>query len=207
MADLQPTIPAIYFDFDGVLVDSEPLHFDCWNWALAELECRLEWGDFQRHCIGLSDDDMPTWLAAHFDQPFAAQDFAALVPRKRERFAQRIVADPPMCPGLPDLIWRVARGWPVALVTSSARSEVEPVLVQTGVRDAFRVCIFGEDVKRHKPHPDPYLRAQAELDVVGGVALEDSEAGRNSALRAGLTVLTVSSPRAVEQLLRAHLAI
>ena len=54
---------AILFDFDGVLLDSEPLHFACWRQVLLPLGIELDWETYRDHCIGVADRDMVEFLA------------------------------------------------------------------------------------------------------------------------------------------------
>lgn len=86
---------------------------------------------------------------------------------------------------------RSYRPW---LVTSSARSDVEPVLRAAGVLQCFEAVVFDEDVKRHKPAPDPYLFAASLLGVKTGLVFEDSDAGIASAQEAGFAVIPVADP-------------
>ena len=89
----------------------------------------------------------------------------------------------------------------LAVVSSSLRSEVEPLLAQTGVLSSLDTLVCGDDVQRHKPDPEPYLLALERLSR-GGKAIhprnclvfEDSEAGVAAARAAGMTVFQVSAP-------------
>src|SRR5581483_6383312 len=65
---------AILFDFDGVLIDSEPLHFACWAEVLAPLGVRLEWEFYSRHCIGIDDREMLRMMATRSDPPRAWEE-------------------------------------------------------------------------------------------------------------------------------------
>lgn len=189
---------AIYFDVDGVLFDSEPLHLACWNVVLEPFGIQLDWAIFKRKCVGIADQAMPQWLASYAGDLRLEADFAAQVPAKQAHFAQRILADLPLSPGLLELVERLSRRWPLAVVTSSSQSEIEPVLIAAGLRDLFSAAVFAEDVSAHKPDPEPYLLAQSRLNTLGGLAVEDSTSGRESARRAGLEVLPIDFPHQVE---------
>jgi HAD superfamily hydrolase (TIGR01509 family) len=87
------------------------------------------------------------------------------------------------------------------VVTASSRPDIEPLLVAGGIAGHFDALVCGKEAGRHKPAPDPYLRAAALLDVKKPLVVEDSEAGMASARAAGFEVLAVetaaSMPEAV----------
>lgn len=88
----------------------------------------------------------------------------------------------------------------LGLVTSSERSEVEPILKAAGVWERFEALVFGEDVERRKPAPDPYLLVANRMGIVTGLVFEDSAAGMASAAQAGFTVIPVTEPKDLAKL-------
>jgi HAD superfamily hydrolase (TIGR01509 family) len=88
--------------------------------------------------------------------------------------------------------------FPLALVTSSPRIEVDAILAFTGLLRHFRVIVSREDVQRPKPDAEPYLLAQERLGIQGGFAFEDSESGIQSASSAGLHAVRVADPSKLE---------
>jgi HAD superfamily hydrolase (TIGR01509 family) len=100
----------------------------------------------------------------------------------------------PLQPGAAALLAALdAAGVPYALVTASSRAIMDAVLKVTGLTFAVTVC--GEDVRRAKPDPEPYLLAAARLGVppAGCVVLEDSPTGIAAARAAGCRVIAVPS--------------
>ena len=95
----------------------------------------------------------------------------------------------------------------LAVVTSSGQSEVEPILRHAGIHDFFRAVVYGGDVKKLKPAPDPYLLAVKKLGVRSALVVEDSDAGEASARAAGLDVLRVQSPEEMPELLRERITL
>jgi HAD superfamily hydrolase (TIGR01509 family) len=71
---------------------------------------------------------------------------------------------------------------------------VEPVLRTAGIFECFDAVVFGDDVERHKPAPDPYLLLGSLLDVKTGLVFEDSDAGIASAQEAGFVVIPIGDP-------------
>jgi HAD superfamily hydrolase (TIGR01509 family) len=184
---------AALFDLDGLLVDSEPLWF--------EVECAVmarlggPWGPAdQAALIGGSLDRTVTYLLAR-----AAQS-ARASPQEVARWlldgmtGLMLARGLPVKPGARELLAEVAgAGIPHALVTSSARQIMQAALAATGMK--FPVTVCGEDVRRTKPDPEPYLLAAARLGVPPGrcVVLEDSPSGAAAARAAGCPVIAVPS--------------
>ncbi len=189
---------AILFDFDGTLVDSEPIHYECWQDVLTPFGIKLTWDEYARNCIGVSDRAMIQQLASEVGVDFDA--LYAQYPRKKELLRDRMLASPPMA----DLVRDFLLGFdqlPIGLVTSSYRIEVEPVLEALSVRHRFVASVFGDEVKNLKPHPEPYLLAAERLGVKRPLVFEDSEAGLASARAAGFTAIRVEHPTDLPSLL------
>jgi len=198
VTDLDPRPPrrpaalrAVLFDMDGLLVDSEPLWFEVERTVMARLGG--QWGKAdQQALIGGSLDRTVSWLLAK-----------AAVPASRDDVARWLVAEMaaligarglPLQPGAGPLLAGLdAVGVPCALVTASSRAIMEAVLKVTAL--SFRVTICGEDVRRGKPDPEPYMLAADRLGVptAGCVVLEDSPTGIEAARAAGCPVIAVPS--------------
>lgn len=191
---------AILFDFDGVIVDSEPVHYACWCEVLKPYGFDLDWDTYARNCIGVSDRKMLEQFAA--DAGLDLDMLLAEYPRKKELFRSRIENADVLHPDTLDLL-RSLDGYRLAVVSSSARTEVEPSLVRYGIRDRFEALVCGWEAARLKPAPDPYLKA---AELLGGVnralVVEDSEAGEQSGRAAGFDVLRVASASEVAGRLR-----
>ena len=200
-----PRFDSILFDFDGVLVDSEPLHCASWGEVLAPFGITLEWEDYRAQYLGIDDRDMIRRLAAEARPPLDWQILWAQYPEKKELF-QRRMEQPPFPPGLPLLLDSLRNGYKMAVVSSSARSEIEPPLVAGGLRDYFAALVTAGDAPRHKPAPDPYLLAAQLLGAHTPLVVEDSPAGIASGRAAGFEVLAVKSAAGMPDLLRSRLS-
>lgn len=194
---------ALLFDFDGVLVDSEPLHYRCWCEVLKPFGLDLDWDTYAKSCIGVADREMIHQFAANLGLPF--DDLWAQYPRKKELFRSRNVTEVQFYPETLDLIRDLARQYKLAVVSSSARVEIEPVIVRAGIRNCFHAMVCGSEVRRLKPAPDPYLRAAELLDASAPLVIEDSEAGELSGRAAGFDVLRLRDAHELSTALRAKL--
>ena len=197
---------AILFDFDGVLVDSEPVHFECWREILKPFGLVLDWPTYRDQGIGVSDRQLLALLCRQVDPPLNVDVLVAEYPRKKALFRTRMLECHPFSADVLDLISQLSRHR-LGVVTSSGRTEVEPVLTAAGIREAFEVAVYGGDVRRLKPAPDPYLLAVQRLSVSTALVIEDSDAGEASARAAGLDVLRIQHQHEMAALVRARLGL
>ncbi len=195
---------AILFDFDGVLVDSEPIHYECWRQVLNPFGIGLDWAVYHRTFIGVSDRTMLDALAPLARPPVTGDDLIALYPAKKELFRSRILDRTPLSSGLLELLPELS-DFRLAVVTSSGKTEVKPVLDACGIAPFLSAAVFGDDVREHKPSPEPYRRAASLLGITRALVVEDSEAGVASGKAAGFDVLRIPDPHQMTTLLRRQL--
>jgi len=184
---------SILFDFDGVLADSEPVHFECWTAILGPLGIPLTWEAYCAECIGITDRAMLEVLARQKDPPHDVEDLWQYYPRKKALFREKAYANPPIPEATRALI-RTLSNYRLGVVSSSGRAEVEPVLERAGIRGCFETLVTGEDVANRKPHPEPYLLAAERLGVRRPLVVEDSDPGVAAGRAAGFSVLHLKSP-------------
>jgi beta-phosphoglucomutase len=196
---------AILFDFDGVLADTEPVHWRCWNEILKPFSIQLTWEAFERECIGVSDHALIERLASQRQPPIPFDDLWSRYPTKKELFRTRIADAPPFVAETVAVVRELSESYKLAVVTSSARIEIEPALLHGGIRACFHELVCGKEVEHLKPAPDAYLKAAEILGARKPLVIEDSDSGVASARAAGFEVLRISDvqdvARAVRELL------
>ncbi len=197
---------AILFDFDGVICDTEPVHWACWAGVLAPLGVTLEWEYYRDLCIGIDDREMLRMMAAKSDPPRDWESLWAQYPAKRDLFRARMMDSPPFPPGLGEFLAGLRGAYKTAVVTSSGRAEIEPLLESGGLTRYFDTLVCAGDTPRHKPAPDPYLLAAGRLEARTALVVEDSDAGIASGRAAGFEVLAVKSPADVPELVARRLS-
>ncbi len=193
---------AVLFDFDGVLADTEPVHWKCWRDILAPLGIRLEWDWYAENCIGLSERAMMEALLKLSAKPGSTVDeLLALYPLKKKAFREAGLREPIISDELLVAI-KSLNGTPMAVVTSSGRTEIEPILQRYNLLAEMETCVYGDDVPALKPDPAPYRIAKERLGVSDALVFEDSEAGIQSATAAGCQVVRVAHAADLPRLMR-----
>lgn len=170
-------------------MDSEPVHYACWLEVLQPFGITLDWDDYCQRCIGISDRAMIALLCEQAAPPLPFDCLWAEYPRKKELVRDRLISGGVLAEAAVDLIRALRDQYLIGVVTSSGKREVETVLEAAGVLSLLHTAVYGEDVVRHKPAPDPYLLALERLRVSRALVIEDSQAGLESARSAGLDVL------------------
>ena len=197
-------IQAVFFDFDGTLVDSEPLHYDCWMLAVRPFGGGMDWPEYNARFTGRTDFRAGQTLLREAGHDPTDATVREVLESKRRAFNSRFQQELSIEPDLIEWITQPSNILLLAVVSSSHRPEVEPLLDQEGILSRLAVTVCGDEVKRHKPHPEPYRLAYERLAKTNGqiqiencLAIEDSEAGAGSAQAAGMKVRKVSAPSEV----------
>jgi beta-phosphoglucomutase len=195
----------ILFDFNGVLVDDEPIHLEMFQRVLAEEGIGLTSEDYFQHYLGFDDRQcFAAVLAAAGETPTVPR-LMRLIARKAAYYQERVHAGGyPLFPGAAELVGgAAAAGLMLGVVSGALREEVDGALRQAGLAGCFKVLVTAEDVAAGKPDPEGYRRALEALNVLPPLperllhphevlAVEDSPAGLAAAGGAGLLTLGVA---------------
>ena len=192
---------AIIFDFDGVIANSEPLHFRAYRDILAEEGIALTEASYYADYLGFDDVGAFAAVAAAHQRTWNAAQIANLVARKAvvlEGLERNVSV---LFPGAADAVRRAAARMPVAIASGARGEEIRRLLAREGLLGCFTAIIAAEDAPVSKPAPDPYLRALARLAPALGdrlrasdcIAIEDSHWGLESARAAGLRTVAVTN--------------
>lgn len=175
---------AVLFDLDGTLIDTERIGAASWDHAGAELGVVVPEA-VKRRMVGRTLPDIEGIVR----EGMPGADTARLLERANHHYHRLVTeAAPPVKPGARELIgWLRERGVPMAVATSSRRSQAEDKLVRAGLRDYFEVLVCGDEIGRGKPDPEIFQTAAERLGVVAGVCVifEDSGPGIEAAERSG----------------------
>jgi HAD superfamily hydrolase (TIGR01509 family) len=189
---------SILFDFDGVLADTEPIHYQCWLEILAPYGIEPTWDFYQRECIGISD----RLMVERISTPALFDLIWPKYADKQALFRHKLTLKSPFLAETEALIADLSPHYKLAVVSSSGRTEIEPPLERAGLRSHFDAMVCGKEAGNLKPSPDPYLRAAELLAATKPLVVEDSAAGEASGRAAGFEVLRVTSAESVPSELR-----
>ncbi|HVK57983.1 MAG TPA: HAD family phosphatase [Candidatus Kapabacteria bacterium] len=194
---------AIIFDMDGVIVDSEPRHERAFREVFEEMGYGETHGiDFPQY-YGRSDRTLwVDFIAKH--QP--AQSLEELSEWKQKRFLEMIRQEQPIFENLPELVERLSLVYKLGLASGSYHPVIAVILSLKELRRFFPVVVSVQDVQHGKPAPDVFLRAAELLEVPPSdcCVIEDSAAGVEAAIAAGMTVIGITNSIPREKLSRAH---
>ena len=200
-------LTAVVFDFDGIIVDSEPMHFRAFNEVIQPLEMEFTWEEYCETYIGFDDRDAFRAIFKTHGKKTCSRDVAHLIDQKAEvfqKYVQNGEATP--LPGAVELIKSIPVRLPVALCSGALKGDILPIIGNLGIHNAFSVIVSAEDTPKSKPNPAPYKLALEKLgvdDAATALAIEDTPAGILSAKGAGMKVLAVTNSHDRDYLMEA----
>ncbi len=207
------TLTAVIFDFDGVIADTEPLHFAGFRQTLAEIGINLTESDYYANYLGYDDRGcFITVLTAH-QRPTDPSTLVKLMQRKAHAYLESVKNHLVIFPGVREFVREATATYPLAIASGALRHEIEAILEQAGLRKEFLHITSAEDVTRGKPDPQPFLHAltalnrQRQEQVITAescLVVEDSLPGIRSAKTAGMKVLAVANTHTIQDLHEAH---
>jgi len=198
-------ISAIVFDFDGVLVDSEPLHLRAYQEVLEPRGASLPREEYYARYLGYDDDGVFRAMAKARNWELDERELEALVEEKTRIFDTFVTGADVLYPGAAECVARLAATWPLGIASGALRHEIEMMLRGRGLDQYFRFIVAAGDTRASKPAPDPYRKAATLHGVLPDacVAIEDSRWGIESAKAAGLWCVGITHTYPVSELLGA----
>lgn len=205
---------ALIFDFNGIIVDDEPIHFELFKQVLAEEGIKLTEADYYARYLGF--DDRGAFTAAYREHGRSLDEklLARLIDRKTIYYQSEIRSKVRIFPGVEKLVTTLVPVLPLAVASGALRQEIEAILSAAGLLKHFAVIISAEDVDHGKPEPEIFLKALARLnaqvddchpiDAADCLVIEDSKEGIRGARRAGMKCLAVSNSHPIELLQEAN---
>jgi HAD superfamily hydrolase (TIGR01509 family) len=183
-------LEGVFFDMDGVLIDSEPMHAANWIETLKNHNIYVDPSWFNVF-IGVPDNIVAEEIVRTFDIEISP---LMLLEEKREKYVQYIETNLLSMPELYKAIHSIKK-YKLGLVTASDKSEADFISQKVGVHKLFDIVVGGDEVLFNKPYPDIYLKATHDLDIEPNkaIAIEDSIFGIQSAKDAGLFVIGISN--------------
>jgi len=193
---------ALIFDFDGVIVDSEPVHFRGFQEVLGLIGVELTEQEYYRDYLGYDDHDCFKAVLVERDMGCDEQQIKAMTEAKTKFVQQAFARSIRPLEGAVRLAREAAEaGIPVGVCSGALKREIVLAARSVGVLDAFSQIVSAEDVRKGKPDPEGYRLALARLSASAGrklradrtVVIEDTPAGIEAAKAAGMKALAITN--------------
>lgn len=199
----------VIFDFDGIIVDTEQIHYNAFQRVLNPLGLGYSWEEYMDKYIGFDDRDAFREVFRATGKEIKPENLDDMINMKAAFFEQIVRQGVTAYPGVISLLTKLKGNVPLALCSGALRSDILPILDNMAIRDVFDVLVTAEDVKESKPDPQSYILAVKKLaeifpgkDITADrcIAIEDTPAGIASALKAGVSVLAVTNSFTADRL-------
>jgi beta-phosphoglucomutase len=199
---------AIIFDFDGVILDSEPLHFQACRDAFQSLNIAFTYEEFSKKYIGLADKDLFPQFLKNTGYVFSPGILDHLFDIKNEAYEKiiRDCPDLPVIPGLELFLQQMRQEKKsLAICSGSTRKDINILIERLNLSSYFTSIVSTEDVRKGKPSPDGFLLAAERLNVSPKecLVIEDSSHGIEAARKAGMKVVALSTSHEADKLKQA----
>jgi beta-phosphoglucomutase-like phosphatase (HAD superfamily) len=208
-------LQAVFFDFDGVIADSEPLHLGAYQAVLKSDGIDLNKTEYYSRYLGYDDVGLFEALANDRGLVLTDEKIEQWVRMKSGIIEEMLQSTSIVFPGAAACVKMFAEQVPLAVASGALEPEIENVLEHAGLRPYFAAIASASDGVRGKPAPDLYLLAIAKLqgrlpdpfDPASSIAIEDSHWGIEAAQRAGLRCVAVTHTYPAAALEKADLVV
>jgi HAD superfamily hydrolase (TIGR01509 family) len=197
-------LKAVLFDFNGVIINDEPIHQELINEILIGENLLPLGSEFAELCLGRSDRVCLRNVLTRRGRQVTEEYLTKLINKKASLYRERIgkLEKLPIYEEIYSFLERVkARELQIGLVTGAIRSEVESILQRVNLGDYFSVIVTGDEISTSKPQPDGYLLAverfnrwnfNLQLQPWECLVIEDTFVGCEAAKRAGMQVVGIA---------------
>ena len=207
-------IEAIIFDFNGVLVDDEQIHFRGFQRSLQTLNIDLNWEQYQKKYLPY--DDKNFYLNFFSDHGYSTDLglIHRLINLKSRYYFDAIEKKIPVFQPSVDFIHRLILSLPLGIASAAAREEIDFILRIMSLEHRFTAIVAADDVKNGKPHPEAFLKTLEKLKKLRPgiepekvVVIEDSDRGIQSAHAAKMSCVGLTTSYPAERLEAADLVL
>jgi HAD superfamily hydrolase (TIGR01509 family) len=197
-------LKAVLFDFNGVIINDEPIHQELINEILLGENLLPLGSEFAELCLGRSDRVCLRDVLTRRGRQVTEEYLTKLINKKASLYRERLekLEKIPIYEEIYSFLKRVkARDLQIGLVTGAIRSEVESILQRVNLGDYFSVIVTGDEISTSKPQPDGYLLAverfnrwnfNLQLQPWECLVIEDTFVGCEAAKRAGMQVVGIA---------------
>ncbi|MEZ0263315.1 MAG: HAD family hydrolase [Phycisphaerae bacterium] len=200
---------AVLFDFDGVIVNSEPLHFWAFHEVLKGERIEITEAEYYNDLIGFDDKGAFKHVFEKHERELDPKTFLRIMTTKSEVMMDLIRARKyGALPGVEEFVRGLWWHYPLAICSGALREEIEAMLEGIGLRDCFKVIVAAEDVAVGKPDPSGYLmcteqlgkKVKKKLTPADCLIVEDAPSVIKNVRAVGFQVLGVATSYSPEKL-------
>lgn len=202
---------AVFFDFNGVVVDDEPVHFELFQKVLADIGVKLDREHYYRDYLGMDDHDCLLTAARDAGRELSEFEIGQLTEQKAKAYEARMQQAPPFVKGVKEFIQSLAKEHYLAVVSGALRPEIEMLLRRAEILDLFSVIVAAGEISHGKPSPEGYQKAFDLLNrdfipthqmllPAECLVFEDSIWGIQAAAAADMSVVGVTSSYSAAEL-------
>ena len=210
-------LKAVIFDFDGVIANTEPVHFEAFRVILNEEGELLTEAQYYARYLAYDDRTFFEKLLKDRDIDASEDYILELMKRKSAAYDNLIDGNIRILPGVLDLIGSLRGKVRLAIGSGALKKEITDILEYAGIGSDFETIASAEDVEKSKPEPDVFLEALRRLDSGGSsqtsilpgecVVIEDSVSGISAAKSAGMKCIAVCNSYSAAELCQADLVV
>jgi beta-phosphoglucomutase len=202
-------LKAVIFDFDGVIADSERLHYKALNQAFETCGLHIPEDIHWQKYLGFSDLENVLAVNDDYKMNWSQQEINRLVEHKTASFHALAQTEAPIIDGVEDFIRMLhTAGLPLAICSGATREDIEIMLEHTEIKGVFKTIVTANDVEKCKPDPQGYLLALKRLqektkltiEPSQCVVVEDSRWGLQAAVAAKMHTVAVTNSYAADHL-------
>ncbi len=209
---------AIIFDFNGLIINDEPLHFSAMRDVVASFGIALTKEEYWNKYLPMDDNQCLEAICRDYSLRLDNGQREQALTNKAQLYEQMLKNQFPLFPGVAQFVQAAAEQYSLALASGARRKEIVTTLEATGLIRYFLVIIAGEDFAKGKPHPESFLEALERLnDKIDRqlppilpeecLVIEDSVNSVQGARAAGMYCIAVSNTYPSESLQAANLVV
>lgn len=198
-------IKAILLDFNGIIINDEPIQMKAYQEILKNEGIDLTEEDYYA-CMGMDDKTFVENVFKRAEKTPEANKVLEITQEKTRKWREIIAGEIPIFDGVENFVRKMNNGdFALGIVSMAKREEIDFVLEKTGLSGCFKAIISAEDVSNCKPDPEVFFKGFNAVDrartavgrnpIVHGecVVIEDSAAGVSGAKKAGLKTIGITN--------------
>ncbi len=197
-------IKAILFDFNGVIINDEPIQLIAYQEVLKAEGITLTDAEYYS-LLGMNDTFFVQTIFERAGKELAVEVMKSVIDRKSAAHSKMIEDELPLFPGVVNFVKTAARDFSLGVVSMARRQEIDGVLKRSSLTDHFKVVVSAEDVTTCKPDPACYklghqllneiLRKEGNADIpsIECLVIEDAPPGIEAGCMAGMRTLGVTN--------------